>query len=154
MFLTNRDVIKNLKINTGTTSSPVFTLMCQETELTLGMDFEEQTWYDFCNAFQKALKTGVAITIEGTVKIDITNDAIKNVLGDVHTLLASGEIAQFNNKLIQFDLVTGVNNGVIEYTTYQADVAFSLENLGGAAEDVGEFAMSMTVNSASVVTSA
>lgn len=151
MFIPERDVIKNLKINTGTSANPTFTLMCTETELTLGLDFEEQTWYDFCNAFQKALKTGVAITIEGTVKIDITNTAITNIIGDVHTLLASGEISQFNNKLVQFDLITGVNNGVLEYTTYQCDVAFSLEGLGGTAEDVGEFAMSMTVNSAEVV---
>jgi hypothetical protein len=119
--------------------------MCTASELTFNTDFEEKTFYVFCDAIQRALKTGVALTIEGTVKIDMNNTAITGLLGDIHTLIATGEIAQFNNQLMQFDLLTGVNNAVLEYTKYQVPVSFSLSDLGGAAEDEGEFGITINI---------
>lgn len=150
-YVTNRDVIKNFTFNTGTSSSPVFTNMCTASELTLNTDFNEQTFYVFCDAIQRAIKTGVALTIEGTIKIDINNAAIQKVLGDIGTLITSGTISQFNNQLVKFDLLTGVNNSVLTYTTYIVSVSYSLESLGGPAEDVGEFAISMTINGTGTV---
>jgi len=143
-YLNNRQFIKGLAINTGTTENPSFTTMCTASELTFNTEFEEQTFYVFCDAIQRALKTGVAMTIEGSVKIDINNAAIVALLGDLHTLISTGEIAQFSNQLMQFDLLTGISEGVLEYTTYQVPVSFSLSDLGGAAEDVAEF--SITIN--------
>ena len=143
-YINNRQFLKNLSVNTGTTQNPVFTPMCTASELTFNTEFEEKTFYVFCDAIQRAIKTGVAMTIEGTVKIDMNNTAIVTLLGDIHTLLSTGEIAQFSNQLMQFDLLTDINNGVLEYTTYQVPVSFSLANLGGAAEDEGEF--SITIN--------
>ena len=145
-FVTNRDVIKNFAINTGTTSSPVYTNMCTSSELTLNSSFTQQDFFVFCDAIQRSIKTGVAMTIEGSVKIDMNNAAIRKVLGYVHTLITTGTISQFNNVLARFDLLTGVNNGVLEYTTYYVSTNFSLESLGGAAEGIGEFAMSLTIN--------
>ena len=145
-FVSNREVIKNFAFNTGTSDNPVFTSMCTATELALNVDFEEQSFYTFCDAIQRAIKTGVAISIEGTIKLDLNNEAILSVIDDIHTLVSTGEIAQFNNKLIQFDLITGVNDGVIEYTTYQVPVSYSLEAIGGAAEDVAEFAINVNFN--------
>ena len=145
-YVTNRDVIKNLALNTGTTAVPVFTNICTASEINLALDFEEKTWYDFCSAIQKSLVTGVAITIEGTLKLDINNSAIQKVLGDVHTLLSAGTISQFNNQLAKFDLLTGVENAVLEYTTYQVNTKLTLEGLGGAAEDEGEVAFTLTIN--------
>ena len=145
-YVTNRDVIKNLSINTGTSLNPVFTTMCTTSELTLNQSFEEKNWYVFCDAIQRSIITGVAMTIEGTVKIDINNTAIQNVLGKVHTLLENGTISQFNNMQVKFDLLTGVNNSVLEYTTYKCNTKLTLESLGGAAEDEGEFAFTMTIN--------
>ena len=55
-------------------------------------------------------------------------------------------ISQFNNQLVQFELLTGVNNSVLEYTKYQVSVSYSLEAMGGNAEDVSEFAITMTIN--------
>ena len=150
-YVTNRDVIKNFTFNTGTSSNPVFTNMCTASELTLNTDFNEQTFYVFCDAIQRAIKTGVALTIEGTIKIDINNAAIQKVLGDIGTLITSGTISQFNNQLVKFDLLTGVNNSVLTYTTYIVSVSYSLESLGGAAEDVGEFAITMTINGTGTV---
>lgn len=145
-YVTNRDVIKNLQINTSTTSTPSYTNLCTTSELTLNQDFEEKDWYVFCDALQRSIITGVAMTLEGTIKIDINNTAIQNILGKVHTLLAEGEISQFNNLSVKFDLLTGVNNAVLEYTTYTCNVKMTLESLGGAAEDEGEFDFTMTIN--------
>lgn len=143
-WINNRDFIKNLAVNTGTTSSPVYTSMCTASELGFNTEFEEKTFYVYCDAIQRALKTGVALSIEGTIKIDMNNTAIVSLLGDIHTLISTGEIAQFNNQTMQFDLLTGIDNGVLEYTTYQVPVSYSLADLGGAAEDEGEF--SITIN--------
>ena len=150
-YVTNRDIIKNLALNTGTSSSPVFTKMCTTSELTLNQDFEEKDWYVFCDALQRSIITGVAMTLEGTVKIDINNVAIQNVLGKVHTLLTEGEISQFNNLQVQFDLLTGVSGAVLEYTTYTVNTKLTLESLGGSAEDEGEFEFTMTINGTGTV---
>ena len=145
-YVSNRDVIKNLKINTGTSQNPSYTALCTTSELTLNQDFETKDFYVFCDAIQRSINTGVSMSIEGTVKIDINNTAIQNVLGKVHTLLTAGTISQFNNLKVQFDLLTNVNNAVLTYTTYTADVRLELEGLGGSAEDEGEFGFTMTIN--------
>lgn len=144
-FINNRQFLKNLSINTGTTQNPVFTPMCTASELTFATDFEEKTFYVYCDAIQRAIKTGVALTIEGSVKIDMNNAAIISLLGDLHTLIATGEIAQFSNQVMQFDLLTDIDNAVLEYTTYQVPVSFSLSDLGGAAEDEGSFTITINI---------
>ena len=144
-YINNRQFIKGLAVNTGTTQNPTFTTMCTASELTFNTEFEEKTFYVFCDAIQRALKTGVAMSIEGTVKIDMNNIAIVALLGDIHTLLSTGEIAQFSNQLMQFDLLTGINNGVLEYTTYRVPVSFSLSDLGGSAEDEGDFGITINI---------
>lgn len=145
-YLPNRDLIKNLKINTSTTSSPTYTALCTTSELTLNQEFEEKDWFVFCDAIKRSIITGVSMTLEGTVKIDVNNTAIQNILGKVHTLLTAGTISQFNNLSVQFDLLTGVNNATLEYTTYTANTKLTLESLGGNAEDEGEFSFTMTLN--------
>lgn len=145
-YITNRDLIKNLKLNTGTSSTPTYTALCTTSELSLSQDFEEKDWYVFCDAIQRSIITGVSMTLEGTIKIDINNTAIQNILGKVHTLISAGTISQFNNLQVQFDLLTGVNNAVLEYTTYTANVKLTLEGLGGSAEDEGEVGFTMTLN--------
>ena len=145
-YVQERDVIKNFAINTGTSQNPVFTKVCTTSELSLNQDFTEQSFFVFCDALQRSIKTGVAMTIEGTIKIDINNAAVTKVLGDVGTLITTGAISQFNNQLVQFDLLTGVNSSVLTYTTYQVNTSYSLEKLGGPAEDVAEFAITMTIN--------
>ena len=97
-YINNRQFIKGLAVNTGTSQNPTFTTMCTASELTFNTEFEEKTFYVFCDAIQRALKTGVAMSIEGTVKIDMNNTAIVALLGDIHTLISTGEIAQFSNQ--------------------------------------------------------
>ena len=153
-YVTNRDVIKNLRINTGTSSVPVWTLLCTTSELSLNTSFNEKNWYVFCDAIERSINTGVAMTLEGTIKIDINSQAVRTVIGDVHTLLSSGEISQFNNVGVKFDLLSGVTANVLEYTTYQANTKLTLESIGGSAEDEGEFSFTMTINGTATTVSA
>ena len=86
-YVNNREVIKNLSLNTGTSETPAFTSMCTSSEIGLTTDFEQQDWYVFCDAIQRSLITGVAMSIETTVKIDMNNTAITGILGDIHALI-------------------------------------------------------------------
>lgn len=138
-FVTNRDLIKDFSINTGTSANPTYTPICTTSELSINTDFNEKTWYDFCSAIENSIITGASVSLEGTVKVDINNTAITTVLGNLHTLISAGTISQFNNQMIKFSLLTGVNNSVLEYTTYTANANLTLESIGGSAEDEGEF---------------
>lgn len=145
-FINNREFIKNLAINTGTTETPVFTTICTTSEINIDVDLETKDFYVFCDALQRRITTGAAMGLSGTLKIDVNNAGVTGLLANIHTLIANGEIAQFNNQLIKFDLLTGIKNGVLEYTTYQVPTNLTLSDLGGAAEDEGEFSFEMPFN--------
>ena len=99
-FVNNRQVIRGLALNTGTSAVPAYTEMCTETEVTLATDFEQKDFYIYCDAIQRSIITGVAMSIDTTVKLDINNTAIQGLIAKIHTLLKDGDIAQFNNQLI------------------------------------------------------
>ena len=145
-FLNNREVIRNLAINTGTSSAPTYTQFCTTSEVGLTTDFEEKDFYVFCDAIQRSIITGAKLTINATVKIDINNAAIVAMLGNLHTLITNGTVAQFNNVMVQFELITNVSNNVLTYTKYNVPVNMKISDLGGAAEDEGEYALEMVIN--------
>ena len=145
-FLNNREVIKNLAINTATSQSPTFTTMCTTSEVGLTTDFEEKDFYVFCDAIKRSIITGAKMSIDATVKIDINNTAIQEVLGNIHALIENGTVAQFNNVLVQFELLEKVTNDVLTYVKYQVPVVMKFSDLGGASEDEGEFALEMVIN--------
>ena len=145
-YVNNREVIKNLSLNTGTSETPVFTSMCTSSEIGLTTDFEQQDWYVFCDAIQRSLITGVAMSIETTVKIDMNNTAITGILGNIHALIKNGSVAQFNNQLVQFELLTGVEQNALTYTKYKVPAILNFSDLGGAAEDSGEFTLTIVIN--------
>lgn len=142
-YINNRELIKNLAINTGTTDSPTFTNICTTSEIGVETELEEKDFYVFCDALQRKVITGASVTLTGTLKLDVNNVGDISFLDKVHTLIADGEVAQFSGILIQFDLLSGVTGGVLEYTTYQAQVSLNLSDLGGAAEDESEFSFEM-----------
>lgn len=144
-FISNRQLIKDLSINTGTTDTPVWSKICTTSEVGINTDLETQDFYVYCDALQRRLITGASVVLSGTLKIDANNAGDLALLDKVHTLLSAGTIEQFNNVEIKFDLLTSVSNGVLAYTTYTADVNLSLSDLGGAAEDVSEFSFEMTL---------
>jgi len=145
VYIPNRDLIKNLKWNTGTSSNPTYTNVCTTSEVGIDIDLETKDWYVFCDALQRKLVTGGSVTLSGTVKLDVNNTAEMDMLGTIHTMIASGTIAQFNNKSIQFDLLSAYTSDTLTYTTYTANVNVSFSDLGGAAEDEAEFSFEMTL---------
>ena len=154
-FISNRELIKNLAINTGTTQNPVYTPICTTSEVGVSTEMESKDFYVFCDALQRKIITGASVMLSGTLKLDVNNTGDLAILDKVHTLIGDGEISQFSNIGIQFDLLSGVVGGVIEYTTYQATVSLSVSDLGGAAEDEGEYALELVINgTGTVVTSA
>lgn len=153
-FLNNREVIKNLAINTGTSQSPTFATMCTTSEVGLTTDFEEKDFYVFCDAIKRSIITGAKMSIDATVKIDINNTAIQEVLGNIHALIKDGTVAQFNNVLVQFELLETVTSNVLTYVKYQVPVVMKFSDLGGASEDEGEFALEMVINGKGVTITA
>ena len=152
-FVNNREVIKNLSIDTGTSGSPTYTAMCTTSEVGLTTDLEEKNFYVFCDAIKRSLITGAKLSIDCTVKIDMNNTAIQNVLGNIHTLIESGTVAQFNNVLVQFELLETVKQNVLTYKKYQVPVVMKFSDLGGASEDEGEFALELVINGKGTVVS-
>ena len=154
-FINNRELIKNLAINTGTTEVPVYTKICTTSEVGVETSLEEKDFYVFCDALQRKVITGASVTLTGTLKIDMNNTGDIAILEKVHTLIGDGEVSQFSNVGIQFDLLSGATGGVLEYTTYQANVSLNISDLGGAAEDESEFSFEMQlIGTATEVTSA
>ena len=153
-FVNNREVIQNLSINTGTSETPVFTAMCTTSEVELTTDFEVKDFYVFCDAIKRAIVTGSKISIDTTVKLDINNAAIVAVLGRIHTLIKDGTVAQFNNILVQFELLETVTTSTLTYKKYQVPVVMKFSDLGGASEDEGEFALELIINGKGTVVTA
>lgn len=145
-FVNNREVIRNLNLNTGTSAVPKFTSMCTTSEVGLTTDLEEKDFFVFCDAIKRSIVTGAKISIDCTVKIDMNNTAIVEVLGNIHALIKDGTVAQFNNQIVQFDLLETVTENVLTYVTYQVPVVMKFSDLGGAAEDEGEFALELVIN--------
>lgn len=144
-FISNRELIKNLAINTGTSANPVYTTICTTSEVNVSTELESKDFYVYCDALQRKLITGASVMLSGTLKLDVNNAGDRKLLETVHTLISDGEISQFNAMKIQFDLLTGVDDGVLEYTTYQATCTLSISDLGGAAEDESEFSFEMQI---------
>ncbi len=145
-YMSNRDIIKNFSINTGTSAAPVFSPICTTSEIELLTDLEMKDFFVFCDAIKRSVVTGASLGLETTVKLDINNVGIQAILAKIHTLISAGTVAQFNNQLIKFDLLETVENDVLTYETYQVNSTLVFSDLGGAAEDEGEFSLEIHFN--------
>lgn len=145
-FVNNRQVINRLAIDTSSNDTPSYVDLCSATERTLNVELEEQDFAVFCDALRRHVTTGANVQIATTIKLDAENTGVIKILGDVHTLIASGTITQFVNKKIQFGLLSGFTTNTLTYTTYNAIANVQIEALGGSAEDVSEVAVTFTLN--------
>lgn len=145
-YLNNREIIKNLGLNTGTSSAPDFSNICTLSEIAFNVDWEQKDWYVACDAIKRALLTGAGLTLKTTVKIDMNNKAVKMPLKGLHSMLETGEIAQFNNQIVQFDLLDDVADGVLSYKTYQVQAMLKFSDLGGPVEDEGSYSLEIVIN--------
>lgn len=152
-FVNNRQLINKLAINTGTAQNPSYVDLCCASERTINFDMDEQDFSVFCDALKRHVTTGADVSIETTIKLDADNTGVIGVLGNLHTLIASGTIAQFNNIMIQFGLLSGYTTNTLTYTTYNAVANMKVESLGGAAEDVSEFAVTFMLNGSATAAS-
>lgn len=151
MFINNRQLIKDLGINTSSTSTPTYTTVCCASEIGLNTDVETQDFYVFCDAIQRHLTTGLNVVLNTTIKVDVENAGVLALLAKVHTAIKDGTVTQFNNVQIQFSVLSGYTNGAFEYTTYSANANITISDLGGAAEDVSEFAVEFQLNGTATV---
>ena len=151
MYINNRQLIKDLGINTSSTSTPSYSNMCCASEIGLNTDVETQDFYVFCDAIQRHLTTGLNIVLNTTIKVDVENAGVLALLAKVHTAIKDGTVTQFNNVQIQFSVLSGYSNGAFEYTTYSANANMTISDLGGAAEDVSEFAVEFQLNGTATV---
>lgn len=145
-FVNNRQFVKELAINTGTTAAPVYSNLCVSSEIGVVTDLETQDFYVFCDALKRYITTGADVGFTATVKLDIQSAGVQGILSKVHTLIASGAVSQFSNVMIQFQLLSGINNDTLEYTTYTATANMTVSDLGGAAEDASEFSVEFKLN--------
>ena len=145
-FVNNRQVIKELAINTGTTAAPDYSNLCVSSEIGIVTDLETQDFYVFCDALKRYITTGADVGFTATVKLDIQSAGVQGILSKVHTLIASGAVSQFSNVMIQFELLSGINNDTLEYTKYTATANMTVSDLGGAAEDASEFSVEFKLN--------
>jgi hypothetical protein len=146
MFINNREFIKELGVNTSATSTPSYTDLCCASEIGINTDVETQDFYVFCDAIQRHLTTGLNVVLNTTIKVDVENAGVIALLAKVHTAIKDGTVTQFNNVQIQFSVLSGYSNGAFEYTTYTANANITISDLGGAAEDVSEFAVEFQLN--------
>ena len=151
MYINNRQLIKDLGINTSSTSTPNYSNVCCASEIGLNTDVETQDFYVFCDAIQRHLTTGLNIVLNTTIKVDVENAGVLALLAKVHTAIKDGTVTQFNNVQIQFSVLSGYSNGAFEYTTYTANANMTISDLGGPAEDVSEFAVEFQLNGTATV---
>lgn len=138
-YTNNRNVVKELAFNTGTSANPSFQITCTASEIGVDTELDSKTFYVFCDGIQREVITGGKLGLNGTLKLDLNNTGCTTLLAKIHTFISTGEVSQFTDK-IQFKLLSGVSGSTMTYTKYQVDAVIKLSDLGGNAEDEADFA--------------
>ena len=149
-YTSNRQVITNLNINTGSTSTPVWSSLCCASEITLNLDTESEDFYVWCDAIQRHLPTGINAEISTTLKVDAQSTGVQEILERVRTILTTGVISTMQNVEIKFDLLTGYDANALTYQTMRFDTNLSLDELGGEAEGSAEIGVTFALNGTAI----
>ena len=149
-YTNNRQVIKDLQINTGTTATPVWSSLCCASDITLNLDTASEDFYVWCDAIQRHLPTGINAEVSTTLKVDAQSVGVQEILDRVKTILASGVISTMQNVEIKFDLLTGYNSNALAYETMKFDTNLSLDELGGEAEGSAEIGVTFALNGTAI----
>lgn len=145
-FTNNRQLIKDLKINTGSTGTPTWSSLCCASEMTLNMDVNSDDFYVWCDAVQRHIQSGMALTLETTLKVDAENEGIQSILTKIQTAMTSGSLVTLDNVQIKFDVLEGYATNTLTYETYTATATMVVEALGGSAEDSAEIGVTFQIN--------
>ena len=149
-YTNNRQVIKDLQINTGTSASPVWASLCCASEITLNLDTDSEDFYVWCDAIQRHLPTGINAEVSTTLKVDAQSAGIQEILERVKTILTSGAISTMQNVEIKFDLLTGYDTNALTYQSMRFDTNLSLDELGGEAEGSAEIGVTFALNGTAI----
>lgn len=145
-FTNNRQLIKDLKINTGSTGTPTWSSLCCASEMTLNMDVNSDDFYVWCDAVQRHIQSGMALTLETTLKVDAENEGIQSILTKIQTAMTSGSLVTLDNVQIKFDVLKSYATNTLTYETYTATATMVVEALGGSAEDSAEIGVTFQIN--------
>lgn len=145
-FTNNRQLIKDLKINTGSTGTPTWSSLCCASEMTLNMDVNSDDFYVWCDAVQRHIQSGMALTLETTLKVDAENEGIQSILTKIQTAMTSGSLVTLDNVQIKFDVLKSYATNTLTYETYAATAMMVVEALGGSAEDSAEIGVTFNIN--------
>lgn len=145
-FTNNRQLIKDLKINTGSTGTPTWSSLCCASEMTLNMDVNSDDFYVWCDAVQRHIQSGMALTLETTLKVDAENEGIQAILTKIQTAMTSGSLVTLDNVQIKFDVLKSYATNTLTYETYTATATMVVEALGGSAEDSAEIGVTFNIN--------
>ena len=150
LYTNNRQVIKDLQINTGTSTTPTWASLCCASEITLNLDTNSEDFYVWCDAIQRHLPTGINAEVSTTLKVDAQSEGIKEILERVKTILTTGAINTMQNIEIKFDLLTGYDTNALTYETMTFDTNLSLDELGGEAEGSAEIGVTFALNGTAI----
>lgn len=145
-FTNNRQLIKDLKINTGSTGTPTWSSLCCASEMTLNMDVNSDDFYVWCDAVQRHIQSGMALTLETTLKVDAENEGIQSILTKIQTAMTSGSLVTLDNVQIKFDVLKSYATNTLTYETYSATATMVVDALGGSAEDSAEIGVTFNIN--------
>lgn len=145
-YTNNRQVLKNLQINTGTTATPVWSNLCCASEIALSIDTESDDFYVFCDALQRHILTGMNVQISTTLKIDAQSTGVQGILTKIQSALTGGDVGVLENIQIKFDLLEGYSTNTLTYETLYATTNLSIDELGGAAEGSAEMGVTFNIN--------
>lgn len=145
-FTNNRQLIKDLKLNTGSTSTPTWSSLCCASEITLNLDVNSDDFYVWCDAVQRHIQSGMALSLETTLKVDAENEGIQSILANIQTAMSSGSLATLDNVQIKFDVLESYSTNALTYTTYSATATMVVDALGGSAEDSAEISVTFNIN--------
>lgn len=145
-FTNNRQLIKDLKINTGSTGTPTWSSLCCASEMTLNMDVNSDDFYVWCDAVQRHIQSGMALTLETTLKVDAENEGIQSILTKIQTAMTSGSLVTLDNVQIKFDVLKSYATNTLTYETFTATATMVVDALGGSAEDSAEIGVTFNIN--------
>lgn len=146
LFTNNRQVIKELKINTGSTGTPTWSTLCCASEITLNIDTNSEDFYVFCDSIQRHLPTGLNASIETTLKVDAQSEGVQAILGKIESAMTSGDVSVMQNVGIKFDLLTGYSTNALSYATLTGEANLSIDSIGGSAEGSAEIGVTLNIN--------
>ena len=146
LFTSNRQVIKELKINTGTTAVPVWSSLCCASDVQLNLDTNSEDFYVFCDAIQRHLPTGINASLETTLKVDAQSTGVQGILSRIESTLTSGDVSTLQNVGIKFDLLTGYESTTLSYVTLTGEANLSIDSLGGSAEGSADISVTFNIN--------